>query len=462
MNSSLNFSSVSLLLNQPKRCRFVLFNHNAPRGFSSSLPRRRHHRRRLLHKFFPDISTASDPSLPPSDKNLQFILTVDSLPTAPLHPLRDVIESKLAEFLDSGRAAVEDLQTLVRVDGQTRRVVISCRRSTVQFLGTLFLSSIVIVFTFRAFVKLVALGFRRNYGEGKVEMVYRRDRSLGGKEVLVAKKERTELRSNKKKIDILGSIDDEDEKMLGSFDWMRLSRRSSYVKRLPKWWPPNTDSSQGLMEFREENQRMANMLVRAILDNRMSGKDVLEDDIIQLRRICKTSKVRVSFDTEHARDSLYRTSVDYVLNYCESMGNQPGFVQINGEDVQKFIAGLADNIALENTRAARMVSAAVAARTRSRLLQAWALEMQSRHAEAVEELQKIRLIHEIFPPDEYSPEMEMVARGLKKHLKLEQREFLMNTFKGICGESSGRSVAEALGLMHSQDDAVYQQEAKYS
>nr|GMD99848.1 phosphoribosylformylglycinamidine synthase [Ipomoea batatas] len=383
------------------------------------------------------------------------------LPTAPLHPLRDVIESKLAEFLDSGRAAVEDLQTLVRVDGQTRRVVISCRRSTVQFLGTLFLSSIVIVFSLRAFVKLVALGLGRNYGEGKVEMVYRRDRSLGGKEVLVAKRERSEVRSNKKRIDILGSIEEEDE----SFEWMRgmrLPRRSSSVKRLPKWWPPNTDSSQGLMEFREENQRMANMLVRAILDNRMSGKDVLEDDIIQLRRICKTSKVRVSFDTEHARDSLYRTSVDYVLNYCESTGNQPGFVQINGEDVQKFIAGLADNIALENTRAARMVSAAVAARTRSRLLQAWALEMQSRHAEAVEELQKIRLIHQIFPPDEYSPEMEMVARGLKKHLNLEQREFLMNTFKGICGESSGRSVAEALGLMHSQDDAVYQQEAKYS
>nr|GLL49427.1 uncharacterized protein LOC109179633 [Ipomoea trifida] len=461
MSSSLNFSSVSLLLNQPKRCRFVLFNHNAPSRFSSSLPRRRHHRRRLLHKFFPDISTVSDPSLQPSDKNLQFILTVDSLPTAPLHPLRDVIESKLAEFLDSGRAAVEDLQTLVRVDGQTRRVVISCRRSTVQFLGTLFLSSIVIVFSLRAFVKLVALGLGRNYGEGKVEMVYRRDRSLGGKEVLVAKRERSEVRSNKKRIDILGSIEEEDE----SFEWMRgmrLPRRSSSVKRLPKWWPPNTDSSQGLMEFREENQRMANMLVRAILDNRMSGKDVLEDDIIQLRRICKTSKVRVSFDTEHARDSLYRTSVDYVLNYCESTGNQPGFVQINGEDVQKFIAGLADNIALENTRAARMVSAAVAARTRSRFLQAWALEMQSRHAEAVEELQKIRLIHQIFPPDEYSPEMEMVARGLKKHLNLEQREFLMNTFKGICGESSGRSVAEALGLMHSQDDAVYQQEAKYS
>lgn len=122
-----------------------------------------------------------------------------------------------------------------------------------------------IIFTLRAFVKLLAFGLRSNYGDGNVEMVYRRDRSLGGKEVLVAKRERTDIRSNKKKIDILGSIDGEDDNMLGSLDWMRgmsLSRSGSSAKRLPKWWPANTDSGQGLMEYREENQKMANILVR--------------------------------------------------------------------------------------------------------------------------------------------------------------------------------------------------------
>lgn len=45
------------------------------------------------------------------------------------------------------------------------------------------------------------------------------------------------------------------------------------------------------------------------------------------------------------------------------------------------------------------------------------------------------------------PEMEMVARGLEKHLKVDQREFLMNTLLRVCGDQSRRSVAEALGLV---------------
>lgn len=46
------------------------------------------------------------------------------------------------------------------------------------------------------------------------------------------------------------------------------------------------------------------------------------------------------------------------------------------------------------------------------------------------------------------PEMEMVARGLEKHLKVQQREFLMDTLVGVCGKGSHRSMAEALGLVY--------------
>ena len=49
------------------------------------------------------------------------------------------------------------------------------------------------------------------------------------------------------------------------------------------------------------------------------------------------------------------------------------FVQIYGEDARKFVAGLAENIGLENICAAIIVSAAVAARTRSRFLQVWVI-----------------------------------------------------------------------------------------
>lgn len=45
------------------------------------------------------------------------------------------------------------------------------------------------------------------------------------------------------------------------------------------------------------------------------------------------------------------------------------------------------------------------------------------------------------------PEMEMVARGLEKHLKMEQREFLMSMLVGICSEESQKRAAEALGLV---------------
>lgn len=47
------------------------------------------------------------------------------------------------------------------------------------------------------------------------------------------------------------------------------------------------------------------------------------------------------------------------------------------------------------------------------------------------------------------PEMEMVARGLEKHLKMEQREFLMSMLVGICSEESQKRAAEALGLVGS-------------
>lgn len=45
------------------------------------------------------------------------------------------------------------------------------------------------------------------------------------------------------------------------------------------------------------------------------------------------------------------------------------------------------------------------------------------------------------------PEMEMVARGLEKHLKVEQREYLMKMYVEMCGEETRRSVGEALGLV---------------
>ncbi|KAL4596892.1 hypothetical protein ACB092_12G196400 [Castanea dentata] len=128
----------------------------------------------------------------------------------------------------------------------------------------------------------------------------------------------------------------------------------------------------------------------------------MEDDIIQLWQICRTFGVWVSFDTTNTRDSFYCASVDFVLNVCSRAPSHCTSVQIDGEDARKIVAGLAENIGLENICAAIIVSAAVAARTRSRFLQAWALEIQGKHAEAKFELSKICLMLQIFPPEESS------------------------------------------------------------
>lgn len=42
----------------------------------------------------------------------------------------------------------------------------------------------------------------------------------------------------------------------------------------------------------------------------------------QLRQICRTSGVRVSFDTTNTRDSFFRVSVEYVLNVCSRCDSQ--------------------------------------------------------------------------------------------------------------------------------------------
>lgn len=343
------------------------------------------------------------------------------------------------------------MKTLVSLD-ENNRVVLSCQKSTLQFAGTVLLSGFLLISSIRVLFKLV-LGFKRKFGAGKnPNFVVRRDRSLGGKEVIVAVDDQQREESKRPKrlanpVEISGLVDG-----LGfeRGDWTRY--RVGSQQKLPKWWPDSGSFSGRVVgPDQEEYQREANRLIRAITDYRTRGKDVMEHDIIQLRRICRTSGVRALFSTTNTRDAFYRASIDVVLNVCSSAPSYSTSVEIAGEDPRHFIAGLAENIGLESIRAARMVSAAVAARTRSCFLQAWALEVQGKHSEAVYELSKICLVLQTFPPEESSPEMEMVARGLARNLKVEQRELLMNMFMGVCSEESQRSAADALGLMPSPE-----------
>ncbi|GMP78366.1 hypothetical protein CsSME_00034309 [Camellia sinensis var. sinensis] len=414
---------------------------------SSSL--RRHHRRR--RRSSPETPTKPKSSPPSDDQNLQMVIDIEHLSNKASLSLKRLLSSsqlRFNQFVQSGNEALDDLQTLITFD-PNRRVIVSCRQSTLHFIGNLLLWSCVIVFGFRVLVKL-GLGFWGRLGFGNSSgVIMRRDRSLGGREVVVARKTDTHSDRNFRVLENPLSETAVRASEVMPKNWVRRAKE----KKLPSWWPVLLPPPV-LNDDKQEYQRMAHRLIRAIMDYRINGRDISEEDIFQFRRLCRTSGARVSFDTTNARDSFYRASIDFVFNICGSVANPFTSVYIDGEDARQFIAGLADNIGLENTRAARIVSGAVAARTRSCFLQAWAFEMQGKHSEAVAELSKICLIHQIFPPEECSPEMEMVARGLEKHLKVEQRKFLMDTLVEVCGKGSHRSMAEALGLVLSPEEGV--------
>ncbi|KAF9614113.1 hypothetical protein IFM89_015375, partial [Coptis chinensis] len=266
---------------------------------------------------------------------------------------------KYNKFISSGNEALEDFKTLVTVD-YDRRVIISCCRSSLAFLGETLLLGFVIVIVFRALVKLGYWVFGLGGVVMEVGFLFR-----GGMGVLLEEKW-----------------------------WLR--KRG---EKLPKWWPDVVQASSVVSgNDNQELQKEANRVIRDI-------------------------------------GSFYRSSVDFVLNSAASSASSSTFAQIDGEDARQFVAGLADCIGLQNVHNGCstdtfMFSAGLGKRT-----------------EAQMELLKICIILQIFPPQESSPEMEMVVRGLKTHLRVEQRELLLNLLTGICGPAS-KSGAEALGLIN--------------
>ncbi|EHA8589064.1 hypothetical protein COCNU_scaffold007880G000050 [Cocos nucifera] len=417
-------------------------------SISSSLFRRRGRARGRRRP--PDPQRGPKPS--PSDRDLELSIDFDAAAArvaAALARLRRSSEAKLRLFLSSGAEAYHDLLTSVQVD-PGHRVVFSCRQSSLLFVANLFIWSFVAVLAARVLGWMLSglgLRFRSGWWSGD-GVVVRRDRSLGGREVVVGRsiKGREVAKSSRVSVSPLSPRTGAEANVGRN----ALQRPVEKKEKLPKWWP-NSIFSPVIVVGKEDFQREANRLVRAMVDNRMSGKDYKDDDIIQLHKICKISGAKVSFETDYARDSFYRASVDFVLRTCSRYYlvlvkvRFSGF-QIDGEEARQFISGLADNIGLQNIRAATLVRAAVAAHTRSCFLQCWALEVQGKRSESLEELSKICRIYQIFPPEEHSPEMEMVASGLKRNLQVEQREHLLTMYREACGVESQNIAAEALGL----------------
>uniref|UniRef100_A0A0D3G5N0 Uncharacterized protein n=1 Tax=Oryza barthii TaxID=65489 RepID=A0A0D3G5N0_9ORYZ len=348
-------------------------------------------------------------------------------------------ELRLHRLAAEADEAYRDLRYSARVVGGDR-VVLTFRRSSLRFAAAALLWSLALSAAAWALLGWAVRAWQRRGlgwrgGEGAA-VVRRRDRSLGGKEVVVAV-------SSSPVVAPVSRVPEP----------AREVKRREPKARLPEWWPELreevvVDQGPGM----EKWARLANrltfqyFLVPAIIDNRITGKDYKYDDAIQLRQLCKISGVKVSFDTENARDSFYRAAINFVLDDCSRAAQDIGAAQISGENPRNFLAGLASNIGLDKFRAATLVCASVAARTRSLFLQCWALEMQGKRSEALEELSKICRIHNMFPPEENSAEMEMVAGGLKKNLQVAERVHLLSLYRSICTAGNIRTAAEALGL----------------
>lgn len=113
------------------------------------------------------------------------------------------------------------------------------------------------VFAFRVLGRL-GLAFRRGLsGSRNVPVVVRRDRSLGGREVVVGRSANVE-RNARVSVNPLSPASGTNAGVSGRV-WKNRVR--SHEKKLPKWWPVSV-SRPGLVLNKEEYQREVNRLVQ--------------------------------------------------------------------------------------------------------------------------------------------------------------------------------------------------------
>ncbi|KAL9263390.1 hypothetical protein AKJ16_DCAP16097 [Drosera capensis] len=275
---------------------------------------------------------APSPTTTTSDR-LRLVIDASSLK----HKTLTILHSKRESFISSGTDAIEDIRTLVTVDSR-ERIIVSCKGSTVRFLG----EAVMLGFVGVVVVRWVAgLRWKGRGDEGVV--VKRRDRSLGGREVVVGVRERR----------------------------------------------GKQEVVEGRVGERREEGGEEEEVARVVAGGDGGGKG---DDAEGGQSISQRIILVVAFRVGYGVPEWVNT-----------------FSQLVDEDPRSFLGGLADNIGLSSSRASVVVAAVVAARTRLWFLQAWALEMRGKHSGALEELSKICIVHQIFPPESSSMMIIMYA-----------------------------------------------------
>jgi len=228
-------SSFTLPIPQPCLSRLVIASSFVRRSRSR---RRRSKRNNKLKLSDPTtiITTFSEPKL-------ETVIDLSVFPS---------FHSNIRQFVSSGKEAYRDLQTLLTLD-DNRRVIISCRPSTLHFLGTSAALTIIAFSVLRVFFELVSrfASWRRNastYNNNNKGIMLRRDRSLGGKEVVVGLSTTTAPSMSIKR-----SFNNNNNKVVSQ-------------RKLPKWWPPinNPNAFDIDLNHQDEYKRDAYRLVRGL------------------------------------------------------------------------------------------------------------------------------------------------------------------------------------------------------
>lgn len=237
----------------------------APQLSFSTRRRSRRHRRHLRNDNNNSSNTYNPLSKPSSfdGENINLVLDFHQISI-----LSSSSKSKLHHFLSSAEQAYADLKTVITLD-DNGRLLVSCRKSTLQFVGGVLLSGFVLVFVFRVLVKL-GLGFSSRFRIQKQNFVVRRDRSLGGKEVVVAvgrgddDAKLTRNLKNRVLDNPLSEGRDAGSALTGRVKRSYRVQRMSEGK-LPKWWSVQVSADRTLVVDKEEYQREANRLIRGEL-----------------------------------------------------------------------------------------------------------------------------------------------------------------------------------------------------
>ncbi|GIL60426.1 hypothetical protein Vafri_15018 [Volvox africanus] len=277
------------------------------------------------------------------------------------------------------------------------------------------------------------------------------DRSLGGRKVWVPDSSSfagpTSATSLSEKAG--RSLKDEEFDRLASFaaaartasSSSETTTSSSGAFSLPSWWdpPPVLYASAAKKAARaEEAARLLSRLESA----KVAGRDYELDDIRALRRACQDGHVSVKPKTVGGRDAIYRTAVEAAVEAAQSRNSDI----LDGVSPPRWVAGVAEDLNMEDQRAVGIVAAVAASAVRARLLDAVTCLRTGNTSEAVYALARMASLLELLPVLQTGAvQVEAVASSLRDRSSVSERQMLFHLLAQLY-EEGAEVAAELLGF----------------